>query len=338
MIAYRTGWTRSSHVRQTTHHAGGGRRTRHPRGGRASFRRAFRSSRCSCQPGTRRRSPTNGRSHPSCTRRMPHARSPTWCATRAGARARPRIGRFQDVRAEKRRRSSQMRSGRGGEWLDAREVARLFECHGIPVAEWADAVDPVAGARCGRRPRGRGRAQGASGRRPSTRRRSVRSARVWRRRRCSWAAVELAEACSSAGVEPRIPRTGDGPGGVELLVGVVQDPLFGAVVACGAGGDQAEVLKDVAARVGPLTRLSTLGRCSDPSPPFRCSTAPGRARGGRRRLEDVLGVSAMVEAHQEIAELDLNPIVATPDGAVAVDFRVRVKSAPPRRPWPATWK
>jgi hypothetical protein len=45
----------------------------------------------------------------------------------------------------------------------------------------------------------------------------------------------------------------------------------------------------------------------------------------------------MVESHREIAELDLNPIVATPDGAVAVDARVRVEAAPPQPPWPSAY-
>jgi acyl-CoA synthetase (NDP forming) len=55
-------------------------------------------------------------------------------------------------------------------------------------------------------------------------------------------------------------------------------------------------------------------------------------------VEDVLlRVSSMVESHREIVELDLNPIVATPDGAVAVDARVRVEAAPPQRPWPSAY-
>ena len=50
-------------------------------------------------------------------------------------------------------------------------------------------------------------------------------------------------------------------------------------------------------------------------------------------LEDVvLRVSAMVETHKEIAELDLNPVVATPDGAVVADARVRVEAAAPSQP------
>jgi acyl-CoA synthetase (NDP forming) len=53
-------------------------------------------------------------------------------------------------------------------------------------------------------------------------------------------------------------------------------------------------------------------------------------------IEDVLlRVSAMVEAHPEIAELDCNPLIAEPDGVVIVDARVRVETAEPPRPMPS---
>ncbi len=53
-------------------------------------------------------------------------------------------------------------------------------------------------------------------------------------------------------------------------------------------------------------------------------------------IEDVLlRVSAMVENHPEIVELDCNPLIASPDGAVIVDARARVETAAPRRPMPS---
>ncbi|MGZ5326147.1 MAG: acetate--CoA ligase family protein, partial [Solirubrobacterales bacterium] len=54
--------------------------------------------------------------------------------------------------------------------------------------------------------------------------------------------------------------------------------------------------------------------------------------------ELLLRVSAMVEAHHEIVELDLNPVLARPDGALAVDARIRVETPPQRRSWPSTRK
>ena len=52
----------------------------------------------------------------------------------------------------------------------------------------------------------------------------------------------------------------------------------------------------------------------------------------------LLRIGAMVDAHHEIVELDLNPVMAGPPGALAVDARIRVEEAPPHRPWPSTWK
>ena len=52
----------------------------------------------------------------------------------------------------------------------------------------------------------------------------------------------------------------------------------------------------------------------------------------------MLRVGAMVDAHREIVELDLNPVIAGPGGAVAVDARIRARPAPDPRPWPSTWR
>ena len=52
-------------------------------------------------------------------------------------------------------------------------------------------------------------------------------------------------------------------------------------------------------------------------------------------LQDLLlRTSAMADAHEEIAELDLNPVIAGADGALVVDARIRVETRPPARPWP----
>jgi acyl-CoA synthetase (NDP forming) len=122
-------------------------------------------------------------------------------------------------------------------------------------------------------------------------------------------------------------------GGVEMLVGMVHDPSFGPVVACGAGGVQAELLKDVAVRITPLTD-------ADASEMIRSlATFPllegyrGAPKADVGALEDVLArVSALVEAHPELAEMDLNPVIVLPEGAAIVDARVRVEVPPPPRP------
>lgn len=123
------------------------------------------------------------------------------------------------------------------------------------------------------------------------------------------------------------------PSGVELLVGVVHDPSFGPVVACGAGGTSAELLKDVSVRITPLTDLdaSELVRALRTFPLL--DGYRGAARLDVAAVEDVLlRVSAMVECHPEIAELDLNPLIVTAAGAYVSDARVRVHEPEPERP------
>ncbi len=121
--------------------------------------------------------------------------------------------------------------------------------------------------------------------------------------------------------------------GVELLVGVVQDRHFGPVVACGAGGTATELLKDVAVRITPITREEA-GRMVRSLKTYPLLDGfRGAQRVDVKALEDVLlRVSALVEAHPEIAEMDLNPVIVHPDGAVVVDARIRVEPGSPRLP------
>jgi acetate---CoA ligase (ADP-forming) len=149
------------------------------------------------------------------------------------------------------------------------------------------------------------------------------------------AADEIAAAVSAA--------TGSGPNGflvqrmvpagIEMLIGVVNDPQFGPTVACGAGGTLVEVLKDVAVRLSPLTRGDAASMLRE----LRSFPLLEGYRGARRcdvdALEDVLlRSSALAEDHPEIAEMDCNPVIVGGSGAVVVDARVRVAPASPRRP------
>ena len=83
-----------------------------------------------------------------------------------------------------------------------------------------------------------------------------------------------------------------------------------------------------------MLRLTTRSRARTRSLGNR---APGRNRpDSTAAVKDaILRISAMVEAHPEIAELDCNPLVARPDGAVVVDSRVRLHYAPPAPPLPS---
>lgn len=123
------------------------------------------------------------------------------------------------------------------------------------------------------------------------------------------------------------------PAGTELLVGVTQDPAFGPVVACAAGGILAELLDDVAVRIAPLDggdaeamlrslRMHPLLTGFRGSPPVDVGA-----------VADVVSrLATMAAAHPEVRELDANPVIAGSHGAVIVDLRVRVAPAT-TRPW-----
>jgi acetate---CoA ligase (ADP-forming) len=124
-------------------------------------------------------------------------------------------------------------------------------------------------------------------------------------------------------------------GGVEMLVGVATDPLFGPVVAVSAGGTTVELVRDVAVRVTPITDVDAgeMVRSLRTFPlleGFR-----GAPKADVAALEEtILRVGAMVDNHPSIAEMDCNPVMVLPEGrgAVIVDARVRVHEAPPARP------
>jgi acetate---CoA ligase (ADP-forming) len=126
------------------------------------------------------------------------------------------------------------------------------------------------------------------------------------------------------------------PTGVEMIVGVVQDEHFGPVLACGAGGTATELLKDVSVRITPIARgdAERMVRSLKTFPLL--DGYRGAAKADLEALIDVLlRVSALVEAHPEVAEMDLNPVIVHPNGAVAVDARIRLEASPPRKPFGA---
>jgi acyl-CoA synthetase (NDP forming) len=121
-------------------------------------------------------------------------------------------------------------------------------------------------------------------------------------------------------------------GGVELLAGLVQDPTFGPLVAFGAGGTLAELVGETSYALAPLTDVDASelvhgGKAGRLVAGYR-GAAPADAAA---LTELLLRLGRLAADVPEIAELDLNPVLALADGCVAVDARIRV--APPR---PAT--
>jgi acetyl coenzyme A synthetase (ADP forming)-like protein len=121
-------------------------------------------------------------------------------------------------------------------------------------------------------------------------------------------------------------------GGTELLAGVVQDPVFGPLVAFGPGGVFAELIGDATFRLAPLTdvdaaELVTGGKAGRLVAGFR--GAPAADASALQNLVHRLG--RLAEEIPEVGELDLNPVLAGPEGCVAVDARVRLRSRPSER-------
>jgi len=111
--------------------------------------------------------------------------------------------------------------------------------------------------------------------------------------------------------------------GVEVIMGMTKDPQFGPVLMFGLGGVFVEVLKDVAFRIVPLEPRDARQMIRDIQGFPVLEGFRGQEPADLAALEDMLmRLSAFVEGHPEIQELDLNPVFAYKDGALAVDARI----------------
>jgi acetate---CoA ligase (ADP-forming) len=119
-------------------------------------------------------------------------------------------------------------------------------------------------------------------------------------------------------------------GGVEMIVGVTNDPVYGPSVLVGTGGVFAEVLKDVTVRPLPLDRRDAEDMVKSLRGYALLQGARGQARADVKALVDVvLAVARLAGACGErLAELDLNPVVVRAHGAVAVDSLVVAAAEP----------
>jgi acetyl coenzyme A synthetase (ADP forming)-like protein len=259
------------------------------------------------------------------------ARYGAWRTTPTG-----RVPDFDDCRPDEAAAVIARALGAGGGWLGATDVAQLLDCYGVRMPASRRAADAADAEREAAELGGQIALKAIA---PGLVHKSdaggvaigLRPAQVRR------AAERMAQRVSRAGFTP------DGflvqemaPAGVELIVGVVQDRQFGPLLACGAGGTSTELLGDVAVRLTPLTDAEA----HDMLRSLRMFPLLEGYRGAPRcdveGLEQLLlRVGALVEAHPEVAEMDLNPVVALPDGPVAVDARIHVEQPPSRPPLPS---
>jgi acetate---CoA ligase (ADP-forming) len=118
--------------------------------------------------------------------------------------------------------------------------------------------------------------------------------------------------------------------GRELIVGMTRDPVFGPLVMFGLGGILVEVLHDVTFRIAPFDREEARRMMREIRGARLLDAVRGWPPADRGAVEDVLlRIARLVTDHPEIAELDVNPLMAMPSGAVAADARVLL--TPPGR-------
>jgi len=123
-------------------------------------------------------------------------------------------------------------------------------------------------------------------------------------------------------------------GGTEVIIGVVQEPVFGPLVVFGLGGVATDVLGDRSARLTPLTDTDTAALIRSVRAAPLLLGYRGTPPADLGALEDILmRVSRLAEDIPHVAELDLNPVIARDDGAHVVDARVRILPAQAADPY-----
>ena len=213
----------------------------------------------------------------------------------------------------------------GGGWLPMAETGELLRCYGIPVVDSRYAVDTEAVLEAATALGGHV---------------ALKADVPGLVHKSDAGAVEL-DLRGPAGVRRALGRLqakfGDRlsgvlvqamiSGGIETIIGVVQEPVFGPLVVFGLGGVATEVLGDHAARLAPLTGTDADDLIHEIRAAPLLLGHRGQPAADIGALRDtLLRISRLADDLPQVAELDLNPVIARPDGVFAVDARVRVTS------------
>lgn len=111
--------------------------------------------------------------------------------------------------------------------------------------------------------------------------------------------------------------------GIELVIGGKRDPTFGPVVMFGLGGIHVEVFNDISFRVAPLTKQDTEEMITEIRAKRLLNGVRGKNRVDREVIcQALLSLSELMVENPQVMEIDLNPLIMTPDGIMAVDARV----------------
>ena len=124
--------------------------------------------------------------------------------------------------------------------------------------------------------------------------------------------------CRDVSIEPMI-ETADS---VEILVGMKRDPRFGPILIVGAGGVNAEIHKDSAMALAPISKVQALELLKSLRVFPLLDGFRGRKKVDLESLTDLMvKFSIFVVGHSELAECEINPVIATPGGSMIADAR-----------------
>src|SRR5579872_1277692 len=244
--------------------------------------------------------------------------------------SRPETFAPESVAAE-RALTSALRAGR--EWLEPDEVAAVLVAYGIPLIGTYTAPDAAAAAEIARK---LGKPVAIKIRSRDIRHKSDIGGVVLNLGNPERVRVE-AEAMLARVSALRPDARLDGfviqemisrPGALELIAGVVDDPLFGPVILFGQGGTAVEVLNDSTLELPPLnmvlaqaqiarTRVHRLMQGYRNQPPVKIDAV----------ADGLIRLAQLVADHPAVAELDINPLLADEHGVLALDARLRARAS-----------
>ena len=280
-----------------------------------------------CEARTRTTLPSPAYAYPeSAARALGHAaRYGTWQATPPG-----RVPDLEGLRPDRAREliAGLLADAQPGGWLPPAPAVELLGCYGVPlvdcIAVTTEDTAVAAAARFGG---------------PVALKADVPG--LVRRRDASAVLLDLAGAdevrrgfrslqetfgdrLAGVIVQPMIA------GGVKVMISVLQEQALGPLVLFGPGGAAAYALADRAARLAPLTDSDADDLIHSIRATPLLPRRPGAPAADIAALRDMLlRISRLADDLPQVAELHLSPVVVRPDGAQAVDGRIRIQAAEP---------
>ncbi|MBN1374784.1 MAG: GNAT family N-acetyltransferase [Dehalococcoidia bacterium] len=246
-----------------------------------------------------------------------------------------KIPEFADIDKEKADviiNSSIEKSGKSSVWLDADSILGLLECYGIKFVTLKLARSPSEAIAAAREIECPVAVKILSSNIPQ--RMEVNGVILDCRseEEVAKAFTEISENMDSIGRQPDM----EGviiqkmvQGGIEVIVGVTEHPAFGPLIMFGLGGVYAELFKDVTFSIHPVTDIDAHDMVRSVKAYQMLEGWRGSKRADIETIEEViLRISAMVENHPQILEMDLNPVKVLPEGEgyLVVDGRILVST------------